>query len=144
MRLADLYADALCTIGEPHDTARGALRLLRQEGFHLSRLIDLSDGGPIMMANLDDLYCLQMAHPVDLCLADLPASASPGLVSSGAFEGFCAYTGPMRAEGDKVILHHSVRERLQAFGGSGFLASLPASERASLADDSIEPQQPTT
>ncbi|MCI4646361.1 MAG: arginine N-succinyltransferase [Hyphomonadaceae bacterium] len=144
VRFSELHADAARTIGEPHDTARGALRLLCQEGFHISELVDLSDGGPITMANLDDLTSLHMACPVDLIGGDLPASASPGLVSSRVFDGFYAYVGPTSFEGDEVTLPVSVRDRLKAHDTNGFLASPQRPTRPDVRTTSLEPQQPVT
>lgn len=123
VHLADLYADAARTIGEPHDAARGALRLLCQEGFEISRLIDLSDGGPITKARLDKLSCIQQAHPVELARARDEDEAPVGLVSSQNFDTFTAFTGPIGLKDGQAFLPQTALSKFREHAGTQVLAS---------------------
>lgn len=89
-------------IGRPHPTAAGALKLLEEEGFRQANLIDLADGGPIMVGQLASLICLQAARPVNLVKGKFTQSGGTGMLSNCAFSGFRACVGAFQ-EADASI-----------------------------------------
>lgn len=88
-----LDEDAVRAIGRPHDTAAGAFRLLQQEGFRPSSLIDMSDGGPLVEAALGDLASIRTAHSVIMVDGVPQPSAPMSLLSSASLENYWAYVG---------------------------------------------------
>ncbi|MAP93490.1 MAG: hypothetical protein CMK07_00945 [Ponticaulis sp.] len=101
--LGDLQPQARETIGQPHPTSAGALRLLMQEGFSPSTLIDLSDGGPIVMAETAQLTCMQAALPVEATASGLSGTEDTAMLVMPEFPDFCAYVGPVSAPSTDLV-----------------------------------------
>jgi arginine N-succinyltransferase len=112
--LAALDVAARATVGQPHETARGALRLLCQEGFRISSLIDLSDGGPITLAQLNNLTSPKHAETVTVTPGQPGAAGALALMTSSTFDDFCGYVGQLNPIDGHVICPGSVTERLYA------------------------------
>ena len=91
------------TIGQPHETAAGALRLLYQEGFRSSRMVDLSDGGPIVLADPDQLTSAKSAMPVELLPTEKPLTVHNGMLVSPVFSDFRAAIAPMIPLGEDEV-----------------------------------------
>lgn len=87
---------AAATIGQPHQSAAGALRLLLQEGFEPSNLVDLADGGPIVLGRLSSLRSVKSAPTVRPISSQMSGDNAIGMIARHAFESFLAYVGPVR------------------------------------------------
>ncbi|PKP82694.1 MAG: hypothetical protein CVT79_04445 [Alphaproteobacteria bacterium HGW-Alphaproteobacteria-18] len=95
-----LSVPAASAIARPHPTAAGALKLLEEEGFRQADLIDLADGGPIMVGQIGTLSSLQTARPVSLKISDPTPADRSGMLSNSSFSGFRACVGAFQeAEG---------------------------------------------
>lgn len=57
-----LPADAQAAIGQPHEAARGAVRLLEAEGYRFAGAVDIFDGGPCYEVPLKDIRTLRAAR----------------------------------------------------------------------------------
>lgn len=124
--LAALDKKALHAIGRPHDTAAGALRLLAQEGFHPSPLIDMSDGGPIVVSTLAQLHSARTARPVFLMDGAPEPSPHMTLIASSSLQDFRAYVGCVSIDAqDRVICPGSALSQLRASEETRFLISTP-------------------
>lgn len=103
-------------IGRPHPTAAGALKLLEEEGFQRAKLVDLADGGPIMIGQLDTLFCLQAARPVSLARRNFAPSGGTGMLSNCAFSGFRAYVGAFQEAEASIACPAFVEDFLESPG----------------------------
>lgn len=103
-------------IGRPHPTAAGALKLLEEEGFRRANLIDLADGGPIMVGQLASLICLQAARPVSLSKRNSTPSGGPGMLSNCAFSGFRACVGAFQEADASITCSAFVEDFLESPG----------------------------
>lgn len=88
-----LSVSAASAIARPHPTAAGALKLLEEEGFRQADLIDLADGGPIMIGQIGTLSSLQTARPVSLMNRHPAQPGRNGMLSNASFSGFRACVG---------------------------------------------------
>ncbi|WP_281300308.1 MULTISPECIES: arginine N-succinyltransferase [unclassified Iodidimonas] len=61
-----LPQEAQDVIGKPHDDARGAVRLLTEEGFRAAGAVDIFDGGPCYEVPARDIRTLRKARRVHL------------------------------------------------------------------------------
>lgn len=103
LSLNDLSAEALNAIGRPHASAAGALRLLEQEGFVRSSLVDLSDAGPILLAKREALRSLQATRQVEMRMGAPASSASLGMICNNSFKHFQALVGRFDHLDDEII-----------------------------------------
>ena len=125
VNLAQLSAKTRKAIGRPHDTAEGALKLLEREGFRQSAFVDLSDGGPIVLAQRDTLSSLTSAHPVQLAP---PPTAIPGqisMVSTTSLKDFRACIGHFHVTPGEVSAPPWLRDALAGSDTSHLLANSP-------------------
>jgi arginine N-succinyltransferase len=121
--LAQLSTAARDVVGRPHDTARGALKLLEQEGFRQSNLVDLADGGPIALAERDGLNSLASASPVELCTS-APSQCGPvSMVSNTSLRHFRACIGPFNLTAGQVAGPAWLREVFEATDNRRVLAT---------------------
>lgn len=119
--LETLGEKAQHAIGRPHDTAAGALRLLVQEGFRPSSLVDMSDGGPIVVSTLTELHSARTARPVTLADGAPALSGQTALIASSSFQEFRAYVGCVRVDAqNRIICPHSVLAQLRVSDGHTF------------------------
>jgi len=61
-----LPRDAQDVIGRPHDQARGAVKLLKGEGFRFGGAVDIFDGGPCYEAPRDDIRTVRKTQAARL------------------------------------------------------------------------------
>ena len=124
--LDTLDEKALHAIGRPHDTAAGALRLLVQEGFRPSSLIDMSDGGPIVMSTIGELNSARTARQVSLLDGHPEPGAQMTLITASSLQDFRAYVGCVSIDAqDRVTCHASAISQLNAGQDTRFLISAP-------------------
>lgn len=57
-----LSAQAQAVMGKPNDAASVGYQLLLREGFRASKHLDIFDGGPTLIARLDDIHTLKNCH----------------------------------------------------------------------------------
>jgi arginine N-succinyltransferase len=87
-----LPESAQAAIGRPHNDGRGALKLLYNEGFQYENCIDIFDGGPSVVADIDALAAIKNS-------VETTAQHGPGqrvaLVCSGTAHQFRATVAPV-------------------------------------------------
>jgi arginine N-succinyltransferase len=107
---------AIDAIGQVHEQAKPAYRLLTRQGFVQRDLVDIFDGGAVLHCETDRIQAIRCAqtsrvlevHPLQ---TDAPKSNS-GLVSVENPRFHCALGGWCEAGGDQVILDPSAAEAL--------------------------------
>ena len=65
--VALLTDEARSTIGQPHPSGRGALRMLEEEGFRYDRYVDIFDGGPTVTAPTDAIRTVRESTVETIC-----------------------------------------------------------------------------
>ncbi|MEJ7934895.1 arginine N-succinyltransferase [Sphingobium sp. AN558] len=96
---AMLTDSARAVIGLPHPNGRAAMRMLETEGFVNSGYVDIFDGGPTLVGQIDSLETI--AQALDVTLSTTHASGGDKtLVATGRLADYrCAY-GFVRVAGD--------------------------------------------
>jgi len=108
---AEFPLEVKASLGQAHPSGKGALRLLQSEGFVFSGVIDLFDGGPIMVSHRDTIRTIMDSVPVsqltgvDDDIVDLRAARS--LISVGKVKDFRAIVTQAVISEDGVSLPES-------------------------------------
>jgi len=96
-----LPPDAQAALGKPHDHGRAAYEMLLREGFRDEGYVDIFDGGPTPIADIDDLAAIRSG-----CIATFePRDAEPNvdaLVAVGMGVQFRAARLRLAVDGDLV------------------------------------------
>ena len=92
-----LPADAQAALGQPHDDGRPAFEMLLAEGFRAGDYVDIFDGGPTVVADIDAVRTVRSARQVTMTAVGLSAGAS--LVAVGTGHDFRVACGPVDADG---------------------------------------------
>lgn len=128
IELASLPHEARSKVGVPHPTAAGALKLLNQEGFNVSTLVDLADGGPIVVADPLKIRSTQQAQSVFLMPRPVLGSPELGMVARRDLRNFRTFIGELEADKSQSInCPEHAFDTLRADPRSKFLFSSNAS-----------------
>ena len=84
-------------LGRPHDDGRRAMDMLIEEGFRAEGYIDIFDGGPTLLANIDDLKTVRESRMAQVADVGSAAGAAVHLVSAGEGAAFRAAKGGLVA-----------------------------------------------
>lgn len=103
---AMLTDSARAVIGLPHPNGRAAMRMLETEGFTSPGYVDIFDGGPTLVGQIDTLKTIADAREVTLTgIEDEGAGRKRMLVASGHLAQYrCAYGQVTEDDGDMVTL----------------------------------------
>ncbi|WP_374763557.1 arginine N-succinyltransferase [Yunchengibacter salinarum] len=84
-----LPQEAQDVIGVPHDQAKGAIALLKREGFRFSGAVDIFDAGPTMQVHRKGIWTARKSRAGRLAgTVDGPGKAAPMLVANPDMENF--------------------------------------------------------
>jgi len=100
----DMPLDVKASLGQPHPSGLGAMRLLQREGFIFSGTIDLFDAGPIMSAHRDTIRTIMHAKTAMISASPSGAQGAPTLIASGKVEGFRAVLTPASISENGVLV----------------------------------------
>ena len=126
-RLRDVYLigdiekdSARAVIGLPHPNGRAAMRMLETEGFTNPGYIDIFDGGPTMVGQVNSLQTI--AHAQDVTLGSVhDDGGEKHLIACGQRAEFrCTYGLVKRASNEGVSLNRESAERLAIEPGQSF------------------------
>jgi arginine N-succinyltransferase len=88
-----LSAQAQAVMGKPNDAASSGYQLLLREGFRTSKHLDIFDGGPTLIARLDDIHTLKNCHYKRFKLSDQRPKGSKYMVCNPTLSDFrCVLT----------------------------------------------------
>ena len=121
-----LSAAAQRALGQPHDDGRPARDMLLAEGFRDEGYVDIFDGGPTLVADIDSLRAIRRASAGRVAhIADVIDDGEEMLVSFGQGAAFRAAAGPVQAEASAalgepsdVIIERAMADVLAASEGS--------------------------
>jgi arginine N-succinyltransferase len=114
-------------LGRPHDDGRPAHAMLLAEGFRDEGYVDIFDGGPTLVAPIDEVATIA-ARRVVTCLGEKPGG-TPALIATGRAQDFRLVRGGVSSDGDGVWLDPGAARSLGISGGET-LQVAPAEARA--------------
>ena len=91
-------------VGRVHREGEAARALLQREGFRVTGLVDIFDGGPTVSCPRDDLRTLSESRAVRLDGEPAAPGSAVRLVALDRIEGFRAVRTPAELDGDTVRL----------------------------------------
>ncbi|WP_425228910.1 arginine N-succinyltransferase [Sphingomonas sp.] len=100
--LSLLPPDARAALGRPHDDGRPARDMLLAEGFRDEGYVDIFDGGPTLVADIDAVKTVRETEPLILVATD--GAGAGALVGTGQGASFRAAVGPAQRRGGGVAL----------------------------------------
>ena len=95
--LSLLPAAAQAALGQPHDDGRPAFEMLIAEGFHAGDYVDIFDGGPTVVADIDAIKTVREALRVTM--SGVAAGGTRSLVAVGTGAAFRVARGNVAADG---------------------------------------------
>lgn len=110
---ADMPLAVKASLGQPHPSGIGAMRLLQREGFIFSGTIDLFDGGPIMSVHRDTIRTIMNAKTATISASPSGAVGRPTLIAKGKVPDFRAVLTPATVSDSGVLV---LPDALQALG----------------------------
>ncbi|MBG6116653.1 MULTISPECIES: arginine N-succinyltransferase [unclassified Sphingobium] len=117
---AMLTDSARAVIGLPHPNGRAAMRMLETEGFINAGYVDIFDGGPTMVGQIDQLKTIAAARDVILSSCHDKGGVKM-LVSTGALADYrCTYGLVIEDEDGAVSLDAASAARLHLEPGQSF------------------------
>jgi arginine N-succinyltransferase len=84
-------------LGRPHDDGRPAFEMLLTEGFVAGDYVDIFDGGPTVVADIDSVRTIRDAKA--LTVTDIVAGGTPSLVATGKGVAFRVGRGAATPDG---------------------------------------------
>jgi arginine N-succinyltransferase len=114
-------------LGRPHDDGRPAHAMLLTEGFRDEGYVDIFDGGPTLVAPIDEVATIA-ARRVVTCLGEKPGG-TPALIATGRAQDFRLVRGGVSSDGDGVWLDPGAARSLGVSSGET-LQVAPAEARA--------------
>ncbi|WP_340266794.1 arginine N-succinyltransferase [Sphingobium mellinum] len=117
---AMLNDSARGVIGLPHPNGRAAMRMLETEGFTNPGYVDIFDGGPTMVGQINSLQTV--AHAQDVALSAIHAAGGRKvLVATGSLADFrCAYGFVIEDEAGSISLDKESATLLGVAQGDSF------------------------
>ncbi|MEP3891751.1 MAG: arginine N-succinyltransferase [Hellea sp.] len=116
---SDMPLAVKASLGQPHPSGIGAMRLLQREGFIFSGTVDLFDAGPIMSVHRDTIRTLMNAKTAAVSTSKSQALGAPTLIASGKVKDFRAVLTPAALGDDNVgILPEALRALGAESGGT--------------------------
>jgi len=127
-----IYADllpksAVATLSKTHAETAPALRLLEQEGFQLTDLIDVFDAGPKVRTSVDNIRTIQESRYARIAriVSEMDRILEEGthpdepifLMSNGKLENFRCSMGYLDVDGDAVTVSRSYADVLNVKAG---------------------------
>lgn len=95
--LSLLPAAAQAAIGRPHDDGRPAFDMLIAEGFHAGDYVDIFDGGPTVVADIDAVKTVRESR--EMVMTGVAAGGARSLVAVGSGADFRVARGDVDADG---------------------------------------------
>ena len=91
---------AQAALGRPHDDGKAALRMLLEEGFSAGEYVDIFDGGPTLVVDVDQVRTIRGCRSTAVVGIDAnEGDGAPSLVGSGHGPDFRVARGVVTDEG---------------------------------------------
>jgi arginine N-succinyltransferase len=130
----DLLPDSIrLGIGDVHEETVPALKLLRQEGFRLTDLVDIFDAGPVIFCETNRIEAVRRCRPFQVAkIVDRSEEHWEQFILASQAEGFTSTLGTARLEDNCIVLSRGDAEALQVEVGESchLLPLRPASSES--------------
>lgn len=114
---ADLPLAVKASIGQPHKSGVGAMRLLQSEGFIFSGTIDLFDAGPIMSVYRDTIRTILQSQTLAFSTSDTRERKIQSLIAVGDVKNFRAIISPAEISDTSVLASRLAQDVLSVSTG---------------------------
>ncbi len=115
----EMPLDVKASLGQPHPSGIGAMRLLQREGFIFSGTIDLFDAGPIMSVHRDTIRTIMHAKTGAVIASPSGAQGEPTLIASGKVADFRAILTPATiSDNGLLVLPEAIHKLGAEMGGA--------------------------
>jgi arginine N-succinyltransferase len=116
-----IYVDLLpeaarAVIGQTHKDGQGAYNLLKWEGFHYDRYVDIFDGGPLVSTWTENIRTLRESREVTVRAATTIGGAE-GILSTDRFNDFRTCQAQVVDDGDIVGVSYDTMQALDLHEG---------------------------
>ncbi|HSI36774.1 MAG: arginine N-succinyltransferase [Phycisphaerae bacterium] len=125
-----LPADAQAVIGEVHPDTRPALRILQDEGFAYSGMVDIFEAGPVVRARLSEIRAARDSRSATVtAITDTPAVGEPHIVTSrsGGFRAAVGHVTPTDPNGVAIEARLATALAVSAGATVRYVSLKPAS-----------------
>jgi arginine N-succinyltransferase len=103
-------------IGQTHKDGGGAMNLLRWEGFHYDRYVDIFDGGPLVSTWTENIRTLRESRVVTVRAATTSGGVE-GILSTDRLEDFRCCMVEAVDDGEQVGISHEVMQAMDLRDG---------------------------
>jgi len=100
----DMPLAVKASLGQPHPSGIGAMRLLQREGFIFSGTIDLFDAGPIMSVHRDTIRTIMKAKTTFISASPSGAQGEMALIATGNVNDFRAVLTPATVSDNGLLV----------------------------------------
>lgn len=100
-----LPPDAQAVIGRVHEQTRPALKMLEDEGFRITGMIDIFEGGPVVSCRRDDVRTIKQSRRttiIDVADELAPADGNEHIISNTRRD-FRVCKGPLEVRGEEGV-----------------------------------------
>lgn len=94
-------------IGKVHDRTRPALKMLQDEGFKLTGMVDIFEAGPIIICPLDDVRIVKESRNSTVDEITAGEMGPPDFIVTNTRKEFCACMGPVVPNPDGGVQLHA-------------------------------------
>lgn len=128
--------DVKASLGQPHPSGIGAMRLLQREGFIFSGTIDLFDAGPIMSVHRDTIRTIMNAKDTTISASPSGARGEAALIATGKVADFRAVLTPATVSENGLLV---LPDALHALGADmgGDVRYWQAETRKTLTEETL-------
>ena len=110
-------------IGEVHQETVPARKLLRDEGFGETDLVDIFDAGPVISCDRQHIKAVQRCRPLSVAaVCDQTAEKGERLILASSRGGFTSILAPGLVEGDTITIGAREAAQLEVETGSNCFA----------------------
>ncbi len=101
-----LSPEAQAIMGQVHENTKPALAMLQSEGFAISELIDIFDGGPVVQCPRDEIKAVRRCHEriVSSNAGDDTSSGGESSIVSSHSDSFRACLATIHFDGDDTVM----------------------------------------
>ena len=119
-----IYLDLLAEevrqgIGEVHPETVPALAMLKSEGFSVTDLVDIFDGGPVISCETNQIHAVRRVREMTIrSVKDAPSDQAEPRIVATATNGFTSVQANVECEGDELVIGAAEANRLELEVGS--------------------------
>ena len=131
-------------VGRVHESTRPALRMLEEEGFNYSGLVDIFDAGPVVEGFVHNIRAVRDSYKRHVLVSrqDIPRDVPPGqlvMVSNRSFRDFRVTTVPASCvKADTISLPAHIAEGLKVSSGDVVRIAVATGQECYFTDDQQE------